>query len=76
MDSCGSESEEEEDDEYEEEEREKEKEEAKGKKLIRASSILNMKITEKIMVESDEESYENEEWDKKWKNYNYYYYYF
>ena len=63
MDSCGSESEEE-DDEYEEEERE-EKEEAKGKKLIRASSILNMKITEKIMVESDEESYENEEWDKK-----------
>ena len=34
------------------------------KKLIRASSIVNMKITEKILVESGEESYENEDWDK------------
>ena len=44
---------------------EEEEEKVEGKKLIRASSIMNMKITEKIMVESDEESYENEEWEKK-----------
>ena len=44
---------------------EKEEEKVEGKKLIRASSIMNLKITEKIMVESDEESYENEEWEKK-----------
>ena len=35
-----------------------------GKKVIRASSILNMKINEKIMVEADEKSYENEELEK------------
>ena len=57
---------------YSEDEKEEEEEKAidegdkgEGKKLIRASSIMNMKITEKIMVESDEESYENEDWDKK-----------
>ena len=55
-----------EDSDGEEEEEEKEGEcEGKGKKLIRASSIMNMKITEKIMVLSENSDDENEDWEKK-----------
>lgn len=58
-------------DDCEEDKFEEKEEEGKGDgKLIRASSIVNMKITEKIMVLSGEsDCSDDEDWEKakKWK---------